>query len=384
MSYGVFLVNLGSPESTSTSDVRGYLREFLSDDRVLDSPKIIQQFVLNFLILPKRPAESAHAYKSIWTDEGSPLVVSTFRQAELLREVVDIPVVVGMRYGQPSTRQGLEDLQKQGVKKILLIPLYPHYAMSSFETAVVKVQQELEKMGSPMELTTQAPFYKDEDYIEALVDYSLTQLPEDYDLLLFSYHSIPEHHLYKPDPVGHCLASQDCCSTPSPCHAFCYRAQVFETTRRFVERAKIPKDKWKISFQSRLGRRPWLTPRTENVFEELPSQGYKNIAVISASFISDCLETLEELDIRGQDTFMKAGGESYTAIRCLNEDEGWIGVLKRMVDDFTNEKTQEAKLAATAEYGFSAWLKRLFSSSGKAPQPRLNSPKSTDIPSGLV
>lgn len=361
MSYGIFLVNLGSPDSPTTADVRTYLREFLSDSRVLDSPKIIQQLVLNLFILPFRPTYSAEAYQEIWTDEGSPLVVSTFRQRDLLQERVDIPVVAGMRYGNPSTRSGLEELLKKGVTKILLIPLYPHYAMSSFETAVVKVQEELKKMGSPMELVVQAPFYDADDYIEALVASSMEQIPDEYDMLLFSYHSIPERHLFKPDPDGHCL-TQNCCHVKSSCHAFCYRAQVLETTRRFVEQAGIAKDKWKVAFQSRLGRDPWLTPRTETIFEELPGQGVKHVTVISASFISDCLETLEELDIRGKETFLKAGGEKYSPVRCLNEDSRWIDVLERMVTDFTKDQTKEAGLARTAETekGFAAWRRRLF------------------------
>ncbi len=361
MSLGVYIVNLGSPDSPTTSDVRTYLREFLSDSRVIDVPKVIQQMVLNLFILPFRPKQSAEAYHEIWTDEGSPLVVSTLKQRDLLQERLDIPVAAGMRYGTPSTRDGLEELRKKGVTKVLLIPLYPHYAMSSFETAVVKVKEELIKMGSPMELVVQAPYYEADDYIDALVSSSMEQMPEDYDMLLFSYHSIPERHLFKPDPANHCL-TKNCCETPCETHKFCYKAQVMRTTRRFVEQAGIPDDKWTVAFQSRLGRDPWLLPVTADAFEELPGQGHKRIAVVSASFISDCLETLEELDMEGQESFMESGGEEYTAVRCLNQDSRWIDVLERMVNDFKRGETDEAVLARTAENdkGFAAWKRRFY------------------------
>lgn len=361
MSYGVLIVNLGSPDSPTTEDVREYLREFLSDSRVIDVPKTLQQAVLNLIILPRRPAESAEAYHEIWTDEGSPLVVSTYKQRDLLQERIDIPVAVGMRYGTPSSRSGLEELLEKGVTKVLLIPLYPHYAMSSFETAVVKVQDELAAMGNPMELVVQAPYYDADDYIDALVSSSMEQMPEDYDMVLFSYHSIPERHLFKPDPADHCL-TKNCCETPCETHKFCYKAQVMKTTRLFVEKAGIPDDKWTVAFQSRLGRDPWLLPVTADAFEEFPDKGYKKIAVVSASFISDCLETLEELDMEGQESFMESGGEEYTPIRCLNQDSRWIDVLERMVKDFQNGQTEEAELARTAENekGFSAWRRRFY------------------------
>lgn len=349
ISYGILLVNLGSPDSASPKDVRKYLREFLSDNRVLDSNKFVQQFVLNFLILPTRTKHAAEAYEKIWTVEGSPLVISSIKQGDLLRERLDIPVEVGMRYGEPAIRVALRKLQQQDVNKVLLIPLYPHYAMSSYETAVVKVQEEIKKMMTPMELITQPPFYKDDDYILALVNHSMAQLPDSYDLLLFSYHGIPERHVQATAPAGtHCLSPGGGCEPQAPCQQFCYRAQVFETTRRFVKLAGIPDGKWEISFQSRLGRDPWLTPATDVVLAELPGKGVKKLVVISASFISDCLETLEELQIRGKEDFMDAGGEEFYYLRCLNESPQWIDVLERMSKDFMAGKAENATLAPTA------------------------------------
>ena len=220
MSFGVLLVNLGSPDSPETGDVRRYLRQFLSDDRVLDAPKLVQQALLNTVILPFRPKESGAAYKEIWTDDGSPLVISTYKQRDALREKFDIPIEIGMRYGNPSTRSGVQALVAQGVTHIYLIPLYPHYAMSSFETAVVEVKDQVAACPGNIELTVQQPFYNDPTYIDALVSHSLEQMPDDYDTLLFSYHGIPERHLKKGDPSkAHCLQTLDCCERPCVAHA---------------------------------------------------------------------------------------------------------------------------------------------------------------------
>lgn len=334
MSFGVLLVNLGSPDSPEPGDVRRYLREFLSDDRVLDSPKIIQQAVLNLFILPKRPKESGEAYAEIWTDDGSPLIISTEKQRDALRERFDFPIEIGMRYGKPSTRDGVQALVAKGVKHIFLIPLYPHYAMSSYETAVAKVREEIDACPGEIELTVQPPFYDDPDYIDALVAVAKDHMPEDYDQLLFSYHGIPQRHITKGDPTGyHCFASADCCEKPSPAHATCYRAQVKATTRLFVEKAEIPFEKWTLSFQSRLTKEPWLKPYTDFELEEFPTKGLKKIAVICPAFISDCLETLEEIDMRGREDFIEAGGHEFHYIPCLNDDSRWIDVMAKWIED---------------------------------------------------
>jgi len=327
----VLLVNLGSPDSTSVEDVRRYLKEFLSDDRVIDTPKLIQQFVLNCFILPKRPKQSAEAYASIWTDEGSPLIVTSKKLQNLLQERFDdIHIELAMRYGKPSISDAIDNLKQRGVKELFIVPLYPHYAMSSYETVVVRVQEELAQNAPEINATTLQPFYQDPEYIDALYDSVEKYLKEDYDLLLFSYHGIPVRHLTKADSSNaHCQIVSDCCNTCSPVHNTCYKAQVTATTQAFVKRAGIPEEKYSISFQSRLGREPWIQPYTDKVLEQLPSQGVKRLAIIMPAFVSDCLETLEEIAEEGRDQFLQAGGESFTAIPCLNENRQWISFLER-------------------------------------------------------
>ena len=326
----VLLVNLGSPDSTSVTDVRSYLREFLSDDRVLDSAKPIQQFVLNCFILPTRPKRSAEAYQKVWTDEGSPLVVTSYNVQTLLQDRIDDHVELAMRYGNPSIPDAITNLKAKGIERLLLIPLYPHYAMSSYETVVVRVMEELAAQMPEVKVETVQPFYNDPDYIEALYQSAKPYLDTNFDHLLFSYHGIPARHLTKADSSkGHCLVVKDCCSTCSPAHATCYKAQTLATTDAFVKRADIPREKYSISFQSRLGREPWLEPYTDFVLPELVEKGKKRILVIMPAFVSDCLETLEEIAMEGKDQFLEAGGESFEAIPCLNEHPAWIDFLAK-------------------------------------------------------
>ncbi|MBI1177019.1 ferrochelatase [bacterium] len=334
---GILLMNLGSPDSTAVPDVRKYLREFLMDGRVLDAPYPIRWFIVNCLILPKRPKESAHAYSTIWTKEGSPLIVTSKAVRRLLQEQVDVPVELCMRYQAPTPETALASLQKQGVTDVHLIPLFPHYAMSSFETAIVRVQDAVNRSFPELRLTSEEAYYNQPDYIEAMVANAAEYLKQDYDHLLFSYHGIPERHLKKSDPTGsHCLMAQDCCSGDHPAHKFCYRAQCFKTTELFVQKAGIPTGKWSISFQSRLGRDPWLKPYTDFELERFAKAGVKKMLVMCPAFVSDCLETIEEIGVRGKETFESAGGESLTLIPCMNEHPRWIEALAGMVRRFTS------------------------------------------------
>ncbi len=336
MKTGILLCNLGSPDSPTAKDVRPYLREFLSDDRVIDAPKVVQQAILNLFILPFRPAKSAEAYEKVWTDEGSPLIVSTYEIQEKLAALVgDIPIAVGMRYGNPSTESAVRELMAQGVEHVFLVPLYPHYAMSSYETAVVKVKEVMAKVAPQMELSIQPPFWDDEDYVDALIEIAAPHLEDDYDMLLFSYHGVPERHIRKGDPSGcYCLVEQNCCEKVTPVQSMCYRAQCIGTSRIFARRAGIPEEKWMVSFQSRLGPDPWLKPATDTTLEHFPSRGIKRVVVMCPAFISDCLETLEEINMEGRAEFMEAGGEEFRYIPCLNSSDAWIRVLERFYRDF--------------------------------------------------
>ena len=324
----VLLVNLGSPDSTSVKDVRRYLREFLSDDRVLDTAKPIQQFVLNCFILPSRPKKSAEAYASIWQPEGSPLIITSKKLQSLLQARIEPPVELAMRYGSPSIPDAIAKLKAAGARRLFLVPLYPHYAMSSYETVVVKVMEEVAAQHPQLKVTTLQPFYKDPAYIEALYKSAKPYLDKGFDHLLFSYHGIPVRHLRKADSSkAHCTIVPDCCHTCSPVHSTCYKAQTTATTEALVKRAAIPVDRYSISYQSRLGSEPWLQPYTDETLVALAKAGKKRIAVITPAFVSDCLETLEEIAEEGKESFLHAGGEHFEMIPCLNEHPAWIQFL---------------------------------------------------------
>ena len=328
----VLLVNLGSPDSTATSDVRKYLREFLMDARVLDAPYLIRKFIVEVCILPFRPEKSAHAYRKIWWEEGSPLIEISRRLHTGVQEQLDMPVELAMRYGNPSIESRIRDLidQEKDLDEIYLIPLYPHYAMASFETAVVEVQRALKKLQSAIRLTVHPPFYDASNYIQVLVESARPYLEQDFDLLLFSYHGMPERHCRKTDPTGnHCLQVDDCCRVPSVAHETCYRHQVFRTTEEFVRAVGIPEEKYAISFQSRLGVDSWLKPSTTEEIIRLAEAGVKKMLVICPAFVSDCLETLEEIGLRERAAFLDAGGESLQLIPCLNDHPDWVKVLAR-------------------------------------------------------
>jgi ferrochelatase len=330
MSKGILLVNLGSPDSTAVGDVRRYLNEFLMDGRVIDAPWLLRRFIVG-LILINRPKESAHAYEKIWLPEGSPLVVASRNVQKKLAARVGVPVALAMRYQNPSIESALDRLRDAKVDELLVIPLFPHYAMSSYESAVERVKYVAAKMSPPMKLVIQPPFFDAPDYISALVASAKNHLDAGFDHLLFSFHGIPERHLRKSDPTGcHCLAKENCCETPSPAHATCYRAQCFKTVAAFVKLAGIPAGKFSVSFQSRLGKDPWLKPYTDFELAEFPQRGIQKLLVMCPAFVSDCLETIEEIDLRGRETFLAAGGKEFAQIPCLNEQPLWIEALEKM------------------------------------------------------
>ena len=337
-SRGVLLVNLGSPDSPSVADVRRYLREFLMDGRVLDAPWPIRFGVVHFAILPFRPKLSAEAYEKIWTPAGSPLIVTSRHVRDALQRRVSVPVALAMRYQNPSIPVAIAELIAEGVDDILLIPMFPHYAMSSYETAVVRVREVLARQAPGARLRVQPPYFDHPDYIAALVASAADYLRTDFDHLLISFHGIPERHLRKADPTGgHCLAEPDCCEGSSPAHATCYRAQCLRTVAAFTRPAGIPAERFSVSFQSRLGREPWLKPYTDFELVRLAQAGVHRLLVMCPAFVSDCLETLEEISIRGRESFRAAGGAELTRIPCLNEHPAWIAALAGMVDRFVGQ-----------------------------------------------
>jgi protoporphyrin/coproporphyrin ferrochelatase len=337
----VLLVNLGSPDSTSVPDVRRYLREFLGDERVLDLPDAARWLLLEGIILRTRPKKSAHAYKEVWTEQGSPLLVISRSVRDKLAAQLgpDTPVYLAMRYGQPSIASVVARMAEDGVTEVLLFPQYPHYAMSSWETVVVKVYEEAGRLAPQLRVSMVQPFFADPDYIEALYTVTAPYLAKNYDKLLFSYHGIPQRHLKKADSSkAHCLTVPDCCNTCSPLQATCYRAQVLATTRALVARAQLAPEKYSVSFQSRLAGEPWLTPFTDHELARLPREGQKRLLVICPAFVADCLETLEEIRGQGKETFIQAGGESFEQIPCLNDQSPYIDFLAGRVQRWLTEK----------------------------------------------
>lgn len=331
---GILLINLGSPDSTKVSDLRKYLDEFLMDERVIDKSWLFRALLVKGIIVPFRSPKSAEAYKKIWTEEGSPLIVYTKKLQQALQSRVEEPVEIAMRYGNPTPEDAYSALLSRDpeIKEVIVLPLYPHYAMASYETAVEYMKEIYNKKKYPFTLSFIPPFYDDEKYLNALAENIRPYLEKKYDHILFSYHGVPGRHIRKSDITGcHCLQSNDCCETPSPAHQFCYRHQVRTTTRLVTERLEIPINKYSISFQSRLGK-GWLTPFTDIRLAEMPKEGIKNLLILCPAFVSDCLETLEEIAMRGKEIFMLAGGESFTMIPCLNTNPLWIDAVEGMIE----------------------------------------------------
>ena len=335
----VVLMNLGSPDSTKVKDVSRYLKEFLMDKRVIDIPYLSRLALIHGIIVPFRAPKSAAAYKTIWTREGSPLVVLTRQLQAELQKRVDLPVEIAMRYGKPGVDTAFDRLLagNPGLREVLAIPLYPHYAMSSYETAVEHAKQVHKDKRYPFHLNFFPPFYREPGYINALVERIRPYLGQDHDHILFSYHGVPGRHIRKSDITGsHCLASQACCEIASPAHAYCYRHQVITTTKLVMKQLEVPDDKYSISFQSRLGK-GWLEPFTDIRLAEMPGEGIKKLLILCPAFVSDCLETLEEIEERGKETFMSAGGEAYTMIPCLNTSDLWVDTLAGWVREFDED-----------------------------------------------
>jgi len=330
----LLLINLGTPDEPTPSAVRRYLRQFLSDPRVLDINPVGRAALLNLIILPRRPKQSAEAYAKIWTDRGSPLL---FHSRDLQEKVAvalgaDWRVELAMRYGSPSLPEVLDSLQGQGITQLVVLPLFPQYASSSTGSALELVYEHLAKRWNTPFVSVVPPFYDDSLFIDSFAEVARPVLEaEEPDHVLFSFHGLPERQIEKSDPSGkHCLASDDCCDRVSETNADCYRAQCFATARAIAAALHLGEDTWQVTFQSRLGRTPWIRPFTDEVLTELPSKGVKKLCVFCPSFVADCLETLEEIAMRGDEDFRKAGGESLTLVPSLNATDTWAQAVATM------------------------------------------------------
>lgn len=336
MKRGIVLMNLGSPDSTSVSDVRRYLNEFLMDKRVIDMPWLSRLLLVRGIIVPFRAPKSAAAYRSIWTDEGSPLIVLTRQLEAAVQEGMHDPVTIAMRYGNPSPRQAYEELLRRepSLEEVLVIPLYPHFAMSSYETAAEYAKEQYAEGGYGFRLRVLRPYYNDPAYINALAASIRPYLNSDHDHILFSYHGVPERHITQNDPAGthHLLSPDTCCQLPG-IQATCYRYQCLHTTKQVAEELQLAPGRFSISFQSRLGREEWLKPYTAVRLAQMPAEGIKKLLVVCPAFVSDCLETLEEIAVEGREIFLHAGGEAFTAIPCLNTHPKWVEALRGYISE---------------------------------------------------
>jgi ferrochelatase len=329
---GLIIINLGSPESYSVKDVKIYLREFLMDERVIDVPPILRSILVKGFIIPFRAKNSAEAYKTIWTDKGSPLKVITQEFSELVQKQLDMPVVVSMRYGSPTPEAALAELEKKAggpLDEILIAPMYPHYAMSSYETGVDYIKDYITAKRKGVKVRVLKPFYNEPGYIAALADSIKPYLnQQNFDAYLFSYHGLPIRHLKKSDPTGkHCYGSGDCCELKSIAWETCYKHQVKETTRLVTEKLQLDASKVLLTFQSRLEGDKWLQPYTDKYFEDLPKQGVKKLLVMCPAFVADCLETLEEINVRGRESYIENGGEILVNAPCMNTNAAWVNTF---------------------------------------------------------
>jgi len=333
---GVLLVNLGSPESPSPKDVKMYLGEFLMDERVVDLPKLFRTILVKGIILNTRPKQSARAYKKIWWDEGSPLIVLSERLKGKVSEKVSTPVSLAMRYGSMSIKKGLQELVDQGVDDIFIIPLYPQFAMATTETILVLAEELRDEFFPQVKFTSLPAFYNHPDYVRVLSNSIAEGLQgKNWEHLLFSYHGVPERHIRKSDITkSHCNINDECCVTASKAHEFCYRHQCYETTRLVAEYLELKEGTFSTSFQSRLGVDPWLQPYTDRTVANFAKSGLKQLAIATPAFVSDCLETLEEIGMEAAEDFEEKGGDHLQVLPCINDREEWINVMSRWIDEW--------------------------------------------------
>ena len=336
---GVLLVNLGSPDSPTPKDVKKYLGEFLMDERVIDVPKWARTLLVKGIILNTRPKISAKAYNKIWWEEGSPLIVLSERLENKLKKEVEVPTALAMRYGSMTIKNGLQKLVDQGVNEVLIIPLYPQFAMATTETILVLSKKLRDQYFPELKLSDLPPFYNNPEYIKVLSNTIKASLKgKTYEHLLFSYHGIPERHIRKSDITkSHCKIDKSCCVTPSEAHAYCYKHQCLEVTRLVGKELGLEESAYSTSFQSRLGFDPWLRPYTDRTIERLGKEGTKSMAIATPAFVSDCLETLEEIAMEGEEIFHEVGGKDFTTIPCLNDDPAWVSLLAKWVTEWSSQ-----------------------------------------------
>jgi len=349
---GLLLINLGTPDAPETAPVRRYLREFLNDPRVIDIHPVARWALLNFVILPVRPAKSAEAYRKIWMKEGSPLLVYSQALAAQVAERLagEYEVALGMRYGSPSITDAVASLRARGVSEFTVLPLYPQEAASSTASSLARTYEVLAESWDVPFVRAVPAFFDHPGFLDAFTAVARPVIDEARaDYVLFSFHGLPERHMRKSDPTGaHCLSTTSCCDTLTDANKHCYRAQSHATARGLAARLGLPADGWSVSFQSRLGRTPWVKPYTDVVLPELAKKGVKRLAVMCPAFVADCLETLEEIGLRAREQFLEAGGESLTLVPSLNAHPAWVDAVVQLVRESDGPPTAGAEPSASA------------------------------------
>jgi len=331
---GVLLVNIGTPDSPRVSDVRHFLREFLGDPPVLGVSSFARFLLLNLVILPFRPRRSARAYQKIWLPEGSPLLVHSQALATAVSAELGPSHVaeIGMRYGNPSIRGGLETLCRAGVERIAAFSLFPQHSAAATGSANDKVREEHGRLENAPPLLTLDSFYADAGFIAAHIAVASDRLQAFRpDHVLMSFHGLPEDHVRSADPSGSlCLAKDSCCDAIGPTNRHCYRAQCYATARQLAAALEIEKS-YDVAFQSRLGRTAWIRPYTEEHLKELHAGGVKRLAVLCPAFVADCLETDEEIGIRARDIWLGLGGEDFLLVPSLNDHPAWASAVAELL-----------------------------------------------------
>jgi ferrochelatase len=334
---GVLLVNVGTPEAPRAPEVRRYLREFLSDPYVIDLSPIGRWMLLNMVILPFRPQKSAKAYAKVWRDDGSPLLVFSQQFTEALQEHLgdSFDVQLAMRYGNPSLPETLQGFKDRGIDRLILFPLYPQYALSSTETSIQAVKALSAELWDDLDLTIIPPFFDNPGLAKSVSELGRPVVDHvQPDHVLFSFHGLPERHIRKCDPTGtHCFQAEDCCAYVGPNNPQCYRAQCFATARNVAAALRLTEDQWTVTFQSRLGRTPWIQPYTDVVLPELAERGVKRLVVFCPAFVADCLETLEEIGIRAREDFLAGGGEELQLVPAVNAHPTWVQAASELVQN---------------------------------------------------
>ena len=335
------LINLGSPDAPNKEKVKIYLDEFLMDPYVIDLPIYIRYPLVKGIILNTRPAKSAEAYEEVWTEEGSPLIVYSKKALEKVKKRTDVPSYLAMRYGNPSIKDVLTKIKKDlpDLERLLVIPLYPQYAMSTTKTVLEKVKEDSIALNITFNIESLPPFYNEPQYIKNLTDSVKEYLNDPYDHLIYSFHGLPERHLRKTDPTKiHCMKVKNCCEVSSPAHDACYAHQCKAVAKTINRELNIPIEKTTVAFQSRLGLDPWLKPSTQSIILKCAKENMKRILVACPAFVSDCLETLEEIQIGLEEEFIEAGGEELKLIPCLNDRDDWCGTVANWIDAYKNSK----------------------------------------------